>query len=59
MSRTNGDRSRFNRLRKARIHDRARIRELRKKLRPQQPGIAPKDESTQTENVLLVVQEVR
>ena len=46
MSRTNGDRSRFNRLRKARMHDRARIRVLRKALRPQQPGIDSKGEST-------------
>jgi hypothetical protein len=46
MSRTNGDRARFNRRSKARMHDRARIRGLRKALRPQQPGIAPKNEST-------------
>jgi len=45
MSRTNGDRSRFNRRRKARMHDRARIRDVRKALRPQQSGIAPKDAS--------------
>ena len=32
MSRTSGDRSRFNRLRKAKLHDRARIRALRTSL---------------------------
>lgn len=43
MSRTNGDRSRFNRLRKAKMHDRARIRGLREAMKPQQPGIASKE----------------
>jgi len=46
MSRANGDRSRFNRLRKARLHDRARIRDLRKALKPQHPGVDPKAQST-------------
>ena len=32
MSRKSGDRSRFNRLRKAKLHDRARIRALRTSL---------------------------
>jgi hypothetical protein len=32
MSRRSGDRSRFNRLRKAKLHDRARIRALRTSL---------------------------
>ena len=32
MSRLSGDRSRFNRLRKAKLHDRARIRALRTSL---------------------------
>jgi len=32
MSRKSGDRSRFNRLRKAKMHDRARIRALRTSL---------------------------
>src|SRR5687768_6110386 len=45
MSRTSGDRSRFNRLRKAKLHDRARIRALRNSLgldeHPGQKGEAP------------------
>jgi hypothetical protein len=32
MSRKNGDRARFNRQRKAKMHDRTRIREMRKAL---------------------------
>jgi len=32
MSRINGDRSRFDRQRKAKLHDRERIREMRKQL---------------------------
>jgi hypothetical protein len=35
MSRRNGDRSRFDRQRIAKLHDRARIQDLRKKLRSQ------------------------
>jgi len=57
MSRTNGDRSRFNRRRKARMHGRARIRELRKALSRSNPASPPRHESTRHENVLLVVQE--
>jgi len=37
MSRKSGDRSRFNRLRKAKLHDRARIRALRTSLGLDQP----------------------
>jgi hypothetical protein len=35
MSHKNGNRSRFDRQRKAKMHDRSRIRELRKKLNAQ------------------------
>jgi hypothetical protein len=36
MSRQNGDRSRFNRQRKAKLHSRTRIRELRKTAKAQE-----------------------
>ena len=42
MSRRNGDRSRFNRVRKTRMHERARIRGLRKKLEGKDAGAGPK-----------------
>jgi len=41
MSGKNGDRSRFNRQRKAKMHDRTRIREMRKLLQ------APKANTTE------------
>ena len=41
MSGKNGDRSRFNRQRKAKMHDRTRIREMRKSLQ------APKANTTE------------
>jgi hypothetical protein len=46
MSGTNGDRARFDRRRKARMHDRARIRKLQKALKSPQPVIGRKDEPT-------------
>lgn len=42
MSRKNGDRSRFDRQRKAKIHNRTRIRELWKTLRAQESTSAQK-----------------
>ncbi len=42
MSRRNGDRSRFNRQRKAKLHDRTRIRDLRKTLKSQETDSAKK-----------------
>ena len=38
MSRKNGDRARFDLQRKAKIHNRSRIRELRKAIRAQEPN---------------------
>ena len=42
MSHKNGDRARFDRQRKAKMHDRTRIRELRKTLKQQAAGSAKK-----------------
>jgi hypothetical protein len=40
MSRTNGDRSRFDRQRKAKIHNKTRIRELWKEVKAQEATFA-------------------
>ena len=45
MSRRNGDRSRYNRVRKARIHARTRIRNLQKKLDVKEAGTGSKPEA--------------
>lgn len=42
MSRINGDRSRFNRVRKARMHNRTRIRAVKKALETQGTAADPK-----------------
>jgi len=42
MSRINGDRSRFNRVRKARMHNRTRIRAVKKALETQETPADPK-----------------
>jgi hypothetical protein len=44
MSGRNGDRSRFHRQRRAKLHNRTRIRELRKALTSQETGSAAKSE---------------
>jgi hypothetical protein len=48
MSRKNGDRSRFHRQRRAKLHNRTRIRELRKTLTAQETRSDQKSESKGT-----------
>jgi len=48
MSRINGDRSRFDRMRKARMHARTIIRNLRKELATAKKTTEPKRESANT-----------
>jgi hypothetical protein len=44
MSRINGDRSRFNRVRKARMHNRTRIRAIKKALETQETPVNAKSQ---------------
>jgi hypothetical protein len=46
MSQKNGDRSRFNRVRKARMHNRTRIRAIKKALETQDTPPDPKADAT-------------
>jgi hypothetical protein len=40
MSRLNGDRSRYNRVRKSKMHQRERIRAIQKELTAKEPAVA-------------------